>query len=127
MIRQFTNSDYSILKSWWEKHKEPHPTLEYLPESTFILEDNGVPVYSISVILTNNPLCYLEYFNSNPDHTENRKELSQRLFDYAIDFAKSKGHKFVATLAYREKVKNRVVELGMQRTFDNLSSFVKEL
>ena len=127
MIRKFTPKDYLEMEKWWNHREEPYPPIEYLPESTFVLEYNGVLVYSISVICTNTPLCYLEYFNSNPDHKENRKQLSQELFDYANQYAKSKGYKYSATLAYREKVKDRVIGLGMTRTFDNLSSFVKEL
>lgn len=126
MIRQYTKDDYDTIAGWWREHRESYPPIDFVPDTTFILEADGIPMYAISVILTNTPICYLEYFVSNPNFDSNHN-MSQQIVDYAAEFAKSKGHKYSIIFSYKDKVKARYADLGMKRTLDNLSSFVRGL
>ena len=129
-IRKYDKSDYPMLKSWWEAHNEPVPSEDLMSElGTFIFEIRGEPILSISVILTNVPgMCFLENFIANPTMDKNdRKEYSQMLVNYALNFAKALGYKRAVCFSYRDSVKARYENLGMTKTLDNLSSFVREL
>lgn len=119
---------YPILASWSKECGEPYPPAEYIPESTFLLEKNNKLVFTGSLILTNTPICYFEYFAGDPGYRESdRHQLSQKLFDHLVDVAKSEGYKKLCFCSYKDKLKKRYVELGANRVLDNISSFVKDL
>lgn len=129
-IRNYKDSDYEMIKNWWNSQNEPVPTKDLIPlDSTFILEVDEQPIISISVFLTNTlGICFLENFIADPlKKGDIRKECSSIIVNYALSFAKEMGYKRAVCLSYREKLKQRYEDLGMRRTVNNLTSFVREL
>ena len=129
-IRNYKDSDYEMLKNWWNSQNQREPSKELIPnETTFILEVDNEPVVSISVFLTNvRGMCFLENFIGNPlKKGDVRKECSSIIVNYALKFAKELGYKRAVCFSYEEALKKRYQDLGMTKTLDNLSSFVKEL
>lgn len=127
-IRSYRDSDYTMIASWWGSQGESIPTKNLIPSTTFVLEVENEPIISISVLLTNvKGICFLENFVGNPEHRELRKQYASVIVEHAIDFAKKQGYEAVACFAYKEKTKKRYEQLGMRKTLDNLSSFVREI
>ena len=126
-IRNYSPSDYQMLCDWWKIYCEPAPYPACMPEeSSFVLEINNVPAYALTVLLTNSKeYAYLENFVGNP--LINNKEGAQMIANYAYSFAKDKGYKRVIAFCYKDKLKKRYEELGVIKTLDNLSSFVRSL
>lgn len=90
------------------------------------MEIGGKPRLSIAVYTTGSSVAYLEAFIKDP-LLKNNTECSEELVRYAEEFARSRGHKYLVCLSFRDKLKHRYQELGYRRTTDNLSSFCKEL
>jgi hypothetical protein len=128
-IRLYTTSDYELLNSWWKKQDEPGPTHGMLTlDSTFIVEKNNKPVISVSLHLTNCEIAHIENFIANPEYKDSdRKQLIQDLFSFLQDFAKVKGYKTLVAMAYKDKLKKRYEQIGLTKTIDNLTSYIKEL
>ena len=125
-IRNYTPKDFKMLSSWWADHNEPGPIPEMLPEeSTFVLEDRGTPVMSVSVYLTNSCIGYVENFIKCSGY--DNKDAAVILNNHIQDFAKSRGVKIHISLSYREQLSKRYQELGYMNTLNNLSGFVKHL
>lgn len=126
-LRHYKNDDFPMIASWWEKAGEPGPReTMMLEESSFIIEVDSVPAYSITVYMTNcKELAYLENFSRNPEIKN--KDAAQALLDYVCGWARIKGYKHLITFGYHEKLKTKFVEYGFMKTLDNLSGFVKEL
>lgn len=128
-IRQYKDSDYDMLVKWWNDQGEAAPEKDLIPvESTFVLEVNNVPIYSLSAYLTNvKGMAFFENFVGNPLYKKERKEYSVAIMAYVENFIKEKGYKRVVCFSYKDKVKSRYQEMGMKKTLDNISSFIKEL
>ena len=129
-IRFYADTDYPEIKRWYASTQEGAPSPDIFPfDSTLILEADNTPIFCLIVYLTNcKELCYLEGFIANPDFSkEDRLEASNLMRDAACSFAKGLGYRNAMTFAYRDKVKDRIQELGFTKTLDNLSSFVRSL
>lgn len=128
-IRQYKDSDYSMIKEWWTSQNEVAPTEDMIPKSSFVLEVDSEPVVSLSLFLTNVPgMCFFENFVGNPlKKGEIRKECGKAIMCHVADVAKKMGYKRIVCYSHKEKVKKRYEDMGMIRTVNNLSSFVKEL
>jgi hypothetical protein len=98
-------------------------------ESTFVLEDSGRAVMSISVLLTNsNEVAFLENFVADPEFRgPARSEAATMLVEHARSFAKQRGYKRVLCFCYREGLKRRYQELGMTPALDNVLILSREL
>lgn len=128
-IRHYIPQDYPMLKEWWVAHKEMPSPISYLPpESTFILEINGVPTSCITLFFTNcTEISYLGNFISNPNTKgPDRHEGNKQLLKGVTEFAKACGFKRVLAFAKEDKLKEHYPTLGMRKTCENLDSFVLE-
>lgn len=110
-IRSYIPQDFKTIQSW---HSDA-PSMEQFPlESSFILEENNVPVVCISIILTNTPICYMDNMIGNPE-IKDRKEYTQTLMNYAWSFAKGKGYKYSVAFSKNEKLTSRHNQMGWQK------------
>lgn len=128
-IRMYKESDYKMLSEWWIEQGENVPGKDLIPEdSTFVLEVEGIPMVSLSAYLTNvSGMAVFENFVGNPLYKQERKEYSPLIMKHVENFLKEKGYKRVVCFGYKDKVKNHYQKMGMRKTLDNISSFVKEL
>ncbi len=129
-IRPLGASDLPIIMKWWAAANEPAPPSDTMPlESSFVAEVDGKPVLSVSVLLTNSPsLAYTENFIGAPDSKgASRREAALMLSDHIAAFAKARGCKYLACIAYRPKLWGRYEELGYVKTLEGVSTFVRQL
>jgi hypothetical protein len=129
-IRPFKIEEYFMVCQWWTTQGEEAPSLAMMPlESTFMVDVNGNPILAVTLYLTNSKeVCYVENLIGNPEYkTESRKLAAAKLQEFIEQFAKDRGYRHLVCFGYKEKVKNRYVELGYKKTMDNISSFSKEI
>lgn len=127
-IRSYQDRDHEMLTSWWHEARETAPGKSLMPATSWILEIEGIPALSISLITTNvKGLCYLENFIGNPNLPSLRKGCSQIIVDHAINEAKKLGFERVICFSYKDKVGKHYEKLGMTPTLSGLSSYVKEI
>jgi hypothetical protein len=129
-IQLFNKKFYPEIKEWWIKQGEIEPSLSMLPEdTTFLFFKDGKPIISICLYLTNcKEVCYLSNFIANPLYREkDRKDLVKEALTFIEIFAKHSGYKRILCFGYKEKVKKRFQDLGLDKRLDNISSFVKDL
>lgn len=110
-IRPYTPQDFEMIKSW---HKEA-PEQGQLPlDSSFILENNGIPTVCVSVILTNASICYMDNMVGNPE-VKDRKDATKAIIEYAWQFAKNKGYKYSVAFTKHNKLAERHIQMGWQK------------
>lgn len=129
-VRHYTPSDFPLISSWWIAHGEPGPLPSMLPpESTFLLEMDGIPALCVSLYLTNSSeVAYIENFCGNPElDGPARRSAAPHLVKYIENFALSRGYARLFCLAHKEPLKRRYEELGYTRTLDNVATFCKSL
>lgn len=128
IIRKFKDSDYPELVKWWNDQGESAPKKSLLPETTFILEVAGRPLLSLCLYLTNvKGLAYFENFVGNPLYEEERKQYAPILVEHCISLLKDIGYENVVCLTDKKGLKNKYENLGMKKTNENLTSFVREI
>lgn len=127
-IRLYTSDDYKTLCSWYEIHKETPPAKEFLPNSTFILEVAGEPMMSVSLILTNTPIAWIENLVSNP-HQKGALRVSavNEMELFLQRFAKDQGYKRLFGMSKQEKLIKRYKGLGYTMTAEKVVTFTKEI
>ena len=129
-IKQYADSDFEMIKSWWSYYGDVLPTRDLLtPDTNFILFVDAVPTLSLSLFLTNcKGIAYIANFVSNPLTTsEQRLPASPVLFHYVYEVAKSMGFKRVQCLAPNKKLRDRYVECGMTPILSGLVSMTREI
>lgn len=126
-IRNYRQDDYEMLKSWWIEAEEVPPTKELIPSTTYILEDRGTPVMSLSLYTTNcTVLGFLEAFIKNPMYYDSQVS-SFKLVTHAENEAKKLGCEILVCMSFEPKLKERYQQLGYTNTVNNLSSFSKSI
>ncbi len=128
-IRQYKDSDYEMISNWWTDSKEMGPGKDMLSaNTTFIMELNGVPAYSLTLYLTNcKGMALFENFIGNPALKGERKMFASVLVDYLEKTAKSLGYNKIMCLSMNDKLVDRYTDLGYNKTVSNLTALVKEL
>ena len=127
-IRNYKDSDFEMLCSWWHESQQMAPGKSLIPETTYILEINEVPALSLSLFTTNvKGMCYFENFIGNPNLKAQRKEYSKQLMDYVENKAKELGFEQIVCFSTSNKVSEYYKKLGMKPTVYGLTSFSKEI
>jgi hypothetical protein len=128
-LRTYQPSDFETLRKWWEARGAFGLKPEFLPETTYILEYEGRPAFSISLVLTNvKGYAYLENFVSDPSLTGDiRKSLSADMVAYAESVAHFMGYERLICIAPNAKLEARYSELGYQVSLPSVSTLVKEI
>lgn len=130
-IRKYQVSDFSMLHTWYTRESVPQELLidAVSEDGTFILELEGVPSLSLTVLKTQcKQIAYLFNFIKNPEHKDiNLEEYGHVLWDHCCNYAKDAGYKRVLCFANIPQLKEKYKRFGMTITSPNLTGFVKEL
>ena len=82
----------------------------------------------ISAFLTNANIAYIENFISNPSFEKsNRKEATQLLLNHTFKYVKNKGYNYVVGFSLYEKLANRFVSMGFDKSIKNVFVLGKEV
>lgn len=126
-IRNYTNTDFETISSWFKELNEIAPQKEQLPEeSSFIIEVDNKAAALVSIFLTNVNICYMENLIANPG-INNKKDVVQYLMNHAFSYAKSKGYKYSVGFTQHEKLAQRHINIGWDHKVNNVIIVCKEL
>lgn len=128
-FEKFNASDHlEEILVWWAYRGETGPTLEMIPETSYIMFSDNKPILFISLIMTNTEVCWLENLIGNPQQKgPNRKECGALFLSYIDNVAKANGKKRFFCMSTNEKTTQRYIELGFHKTLDNVSTFVRSI
>lgn len=128
-ILPYKDSDYPMLKKWWE-HAGSTTAKEFIPiDSTWVAYIDNRPAVAISVYTTNiRAFAYLENFVGNPALAgSERREASKALIQWAEQWAYSRGYARLVCISYVPRLKEYYAELGYTPTLEHVTTFCKEL
>lgn len=130
VIRPYMSEDFPMIHSWWMAHKEVPPIPGMMTEDgTFVLEYDGAPIMTLSVLLTQSPeVSYFEGFCSKPGLDKKiSHHAGQILWDYCYQFLVLNGFNRVIILTNKESLISRYKELGMTEYVKGLTSLGRKL
>lgn len=128
-IRHYTDSDYETVASWFLSRGEQAPKRNQLPaESTFLCCLSGLPILSVSLILTNIDTAWIEFFIGNPDNPGHvRRTGTKLLLDFLKTFAQESGYSQLFCMSPNENLRKYYKELGFTETLSGLTAFRMEV
>ena len=125
-IEQFTSADYPMLQSWWKTANEFAPELNVIPSTSYVMYCNDQPILSVSLIMTNISLAWIDNFIGNPElKGSERKECATILLNHLSKVAKEYGKDRLFCMSMNEKTTKRYIDLGFTQTLSHVSTFVK--
>jgi hypothetical protein len=125
-IEQFTSADYPMIQSWWKTANEIAPELHMIPSTTYVMYCDDQPILSVSLIMTNIPLSWIDNFIGNPElKGPTRKECVSILLNHLSKVAKEYGKERLFCMSMNDKTTKRYIDLGFKQTANQISTFVK--
>lgn len=124
IFRNYINSDYWTLASWWNAHNWPCPDQEMLPETGFIVED----VCAGFLYKTDSKIAWLEFIISNPKIEKEKRTQSLDLVISALcEEAKKLGFKVIFTSVQHKKLIQRYENHGFIVADNDMKNMVKRI
>lgn len=129
LVRPYEADDFLMITSWWREHEEIGPTEAMLPlESTYIVEQNKVPVLCATLYLTNSKeFCLVDNLVANPNVTEKRMKAMDVMDEHLCMVAKKLGYKKLLCMTEKPVLKKRYMEFGYNPTLENITTLIKEI
>ena len=107
MIRPYTNEDYNLVASWWEKRGFPKIPAHLLPTNGVIVEERAVGfLYS-----TDSGIAWLEWIVSDPDQRGETDAVSV-VIETLVQAAKQLGFSVVFSSLHNERLINKYTKAG---------------
>ena len=115
-IRHYEDSDFDEICSWWRGHQEFAPLPGMMTEEgTFVLELDGKPVMTLSVMMTQSKqVSYFEGYCAKPGLDQIiSNQLGVILWEHGYNYLKKNGYKRVIAFTDKKKLVDRYTALGM--------------
>ena len=127
-IRRFTSLDFELLQSWAKANDVQVFDRGMLPSTTYLVENEGRDMASLSLITTNTDRAYLEYALGNPElKGAARREAFAYLVQYVEELARGLGYKTLSCLSPNDSLGAYYTSLGYQANLPDLCLMLKEL
>ena len=127
--RLFRLSEYPLIKSWWTIRKMVPPLLDMMPEeSTFVLDVEGKPVASLSLILTNTGTAWLDNFITDPESDADIRKIGMDLaWQEILTFLKRENYSRLFAMSVNVNTKKRYEEFGFKQTLQGVTTMTMEI
>mgnify|MGYP001565352155 CR=1 FL=1 len=124
LYEEYQDSDYDILKSWWEKRGWAALPKEFLPKTGFVVK-NGSPIIAGFLYREkSSPIGMIVWIISDPVSNKNdRANASEILIKRLIESASNDGVKYIFTLA-TENLTHRFEKMGFVKTDQNVTNML---
>lgn len=127
-LRKVTPEDVGTVYKWWKAANIIMPPIDTWPETTFLASGDDIPMYAISLHLTNSPLAWLENFVANPEiPAETRKKLIKYGLEQLAGIAKESGAKYFWAYASNPKLAQYYEEMGFKVMQSQLVSMARKI
>lgn len=124
-VRPYQESDFDEICSWWKEHGEFAPLPGMMtPEGTFVLDLNGMPVMTLSVLMTQTKeISYFEGYCAKPSLEKRLSNaLGKLLWNHGYNYLRDRGYKRVIAFTDKTKLAERYEDLGMNQNMQGLTS-----
>lgn len=119
---------YDQVKGWWEAHNWPPINADFLPNTGYIIESDGVNVVAGWLYITNSPFGIFEWVISNPKvEKAERREALDMLISAVNKLAVGMGVKCLYTSTEHEGFIGRLESHGYQVTDRKVSNLINIL
>lgn len=127
-ITRIIGSDIPMILAWWGDN-EAKPTIDMLPDTTYLITVDGTPIAAASLILTNcRWAAMLEHVIANPAVASGlRSSAIDNLELFIRKEAKLAGYKALTVFSYIDGLKRRYKSMGFTPTRSNITTFSKLL
>lgn len=117
-IKRFEEKDYNRLLNLWDNWNLPNTPKTWIPEDTFIIENNDKIVCSGSLYqLGKTPMFWIEGVISNKEIEKSmRKEGLKLLINKLFDIAKEQGAEIVLSSTPRDGLKDMFLDNNFHET-----------
>jgi hypothetical protein len=124
-----TSEVYDIMCSFWDMHKFPRVDLSYLPQNTFIVYLEEIPLYSMCFYFTDaKGLAWIGWQISNKNVPRKRRDGALAiLLNHIENYAKKKGVKMLMTTSNTEPVVDVLLKAGFFEGDLNVNQYFKKL
>jgi len=128
LIRIETDKIYELLQAWWITHTKTGIPRSFLPENTFVCENEGEPIYAICVYNTDSDLCWIGWPVVNPLATEEQKKGCLKfLFEEVEKECKEGGYKVIFTTSGTPAIEHILKQCEFQVGDTGVNHYVKLL
>lgn len=128
-IRLYKDNDFEMINHWWIIGNTYNFNKDFIPNSSFIIEENNIPLAFISLYeLPIKEYAIVENLVGNPEYKGlKRKEAVNQLHKFVEFYAKYLGYKKLHCLAKEQKLVTRYEDLGYKVTCNTVTSFIMEI
>lgn len=116
-IRKLVESDYEILRKWWEAWPDWHaPAKEFLPDNGtggFMVEKDSRPIVAGFVYITNSKAVLFEWVVSDPEYREDDRDMAIVCLIKTVEkIVKDWGYKYMFTIGRTKNLIEKHRDLG---------------
>lgn len=127
-FRRFTETDYDEICKWWQYWKFPIVDINNLPDTGFVIGDKHGDVCAAWIYKTDSPICWAEWFISNPQAKGIRRQKGMdKLLNVVMDHAKVYGFKYIYTSVKHVGLAKRLEGAGFGAMEKDMINFMKVL
>jgi len=108
--------DYETISKWWEHHKYPILSTEFLPENGFLAIHEGTPIGAMFLFKTDSTFMHMDFPVTNPEApSEVRHEALKLLVEGCKLLAKELGFNQIFTYSDNTNLINRYESLDFMK------------
>lgn len=123
-----TEDFYNTMVEWWKGHNFTPVPPSMLPEYTFVVYNEDVPVYSMCFYNTDSNLAWLGWQIRNPKVTKDEsKGKLQELFKDIEEYSKSLNYQVLFTTSNTPSVERTMINSGFKRGDLNVNHYIKNI
>lgn len=125
LLRPFRPEDYEMVCGWWDMWDWPNIPLESLPQTGFIVENEGVETYAAFLYRTDSDICWLEWFVGNKKASKKQREgCLEFLLEKSADFAREAGFKKIFCSVMNSSLMAKMEKVGFVKTETNMTNYI---
>lgn len=124
MIKVYEQTDYPLLKQWWEQYGWQPVSIDALPSTGYIINN----VCAGFLYKTDSSIAWLEWVVADKSADKELKTASlDMLIQVLIEDAKLSGYKTIFSSIQNESLMNRYLKHGFTKSDANMTNFVRSL
>lgn len=123
-----TKDFYSTMVDWCKGNNFKNISPAVLPEYTFVIFKEDIPIYSTCFYNTDSNLAWIGWELKNPHTTKKQREGGLKvLINHIGIYAKSLGYQILFTTSNTKPVENTMLQLGFEVGDVNVKHYIKQL
>lgn len=127
-IRDYKDSDYDTLVSWWKHYNWQAAPKDFLPETGLIAMSDEKPIAAVFIYKTNSKAVLMEWLVSDPQADKTvRDMLVGDLLELVAHICTLEGFKYIYTCVKLPKLISRLEQHGFQKADEGMSNMIRRV